>query len=711
MNQTEKIVLGGGGYCTYAPRFPRYQTSPGFFDDVSIYNATVRPLYALHVLRGGVPVTLSCTGVERKDGCAVLTFKSGDGVKLIETRMVTTDDRFVSKVEVTNETKTETELVLVQWTTVDPEGEAVSLEGDSFRVRRTLQPDDTDAIPVEIVWSSPDSKGARCIQAMFGEGGSDRPDYEETPWFELEDMPTPRAKRPMVKPSPIVPTSRVYAGVFRPIKLKGGATAKHRFEANVIFKGKGINYRPRRPDPKDENGYSAFMDKAPRFVCEDKRLERLVRHRFETLHVLRLPNGVGNMSAHSVCEGDGDLHVPCAFTAPSILREARWLTDPSLARGVLRSFFENIRQSGMVPGHIRLVTMPTCGFYHADWGGGFEALDAIHPDRATKRAVLMAMQRYVKWLANNRDPEGSGLTDVVNQRESGQRMSRRFTLFDDKCDRAEDFGEHFRVKAVDASIFRYRLVRYLAQVADEVQEKAMANRFIAETEVIHDVIRKRLWDEKTKLFMDVDPKTRRKTGVKSAVGFYPLATDVPKPAQVDGLLASLSDRKEFWSKYPVPTVGMSDPSFSADGQWKGTRATSPWNGRTWGIVNSHILEGLAYVAERGNKKAQKLCGDLFERTVAMMSGQLEDREQANSCAHFHPITGRGNRASGTGCTTGTFILDNIFRIGCGFAVRFGEVQDDPVIKDMPDFKLQDLPVGNKRYTVERKGSKLKIAQQ
>ena len=59
----------------------------------------------------------------------------------------------------------------------------------------------------------------------------------------------------------------------------------------------------------------------------------------------------------------------------------------------------------------------------------------------------------------------------------------------------------------------------------------------------------------------------------------------------------------------------------------------------------------------------------------------------------------------------SFMLDNIFRIGCGFVVRFGEVQDDPVMGDMPDFKLQDVPLGNKRYTLERKNGKLKINTQ
>ena len=55
----------------------------------------------------------------------------------------------------------------------------------------------------------------------------------------------------------------------------------------------------------------------------------------------------------------------------------------------------------------------------------------------------------------------------------------------------------------------------------------------------------------------------------------------------------------------------------------------------------------------------------------------------------------------------SFMLDNIFRIGCGFAVRYGEIQDDP-IGDAVDFKLKGVPLGNKLFDVERKSGKLKV---
>jgi hypothetical protein len=349
-------------------------------------------------------------------------------------------------------------------------------------------------------------------------------------------------------------------------------------------------------------------------------------------------------------------------------------------------------------------------FFHADWGGGFESLDAIHPDKATKKAVLMAMQRYVKWLANNRDPEGSGLTDIVNHFEAGQEFSRRYTVIDDKADRAIEFTEQFRLKGIDASVFRYRMVKWLYKVAEEIQEKAMANRFQAEAEVILDTIRKKMWDEKAGLFMDLDPDNRRKTNVKAAVGFYPLATDIPNQKQVDRMLDTLSDREEFWTKYPVPSISVSDSTFDGTGRWKGTRKNCPWNGRVWPVINTHILEGLTYWAERGNKRAQKLANELLKKTVTMLSGACEGGETPNSFEHYHPETGVGSRYRGVDLYLNAFVLDNIFRIACGFAIRYGEVQDDP-LGEAIDFKLQGMPLGNKLYDVDRKNGRLRVQQQ
>jgi hypothetical protein len=711
MNQAARFALGGGGYCLYAPRFPAHQQAPGFADECLVFNVPMPRMFVLTLLdEKKVPVRLECVSCDLKDNQAILTYKAPGAIKVTETRFVTADDRFVSMFGVKNESKSDREFSVVMWTTTDPEGEAPSLEGDSFRIRRNLTFGEFPQVPVEIQFASPDSKGAKCLQGFFCEGESGQPDYEETPWFDMADLPVPKAKKPLVKPSPILPTSRVFLGAYRTLKLKAGASLEHRWEANVLFKRKGTVYRPRRPDAKDQTGWLAFKDKLPRFQCNDwKELEAIVNRRFLDLHLLRMPHGVGSFTNPGIAEGSGQYHYPMAFSAAAILRDARWLGDASIPRGLIKLFFENVRQSGVVPGRMFMHELKNSEFFHADWGGGFEAMDDVHPDKATKRAVIQQAQRYVKWLANNRDPEGSGLTDVVNHFEGGQEFSRRFTVIDDKADRAEEAEEQFRVKAIDASLFRYKLVRYLAKVAEELQEKAMANRYHAEVEVVAEVIKKRMWDEKAGIFMDVDPKSRRRTNVKAAVGFYPMGTDLCNAAQVEAMLKTLTDKKEFWTAYPVPSLAISDSAYDPNGHWKGTRRFGPYNGRTWPMINSQILEALCYVAERGNKQAQKVTKDLFKKTITMVSGELENLAEPRICAHYNPETGLPQRADGVDLYLHSFLVDNIFRIACGFAVRQGDIQDDPVIDDAPDFKLQNLTVGNKRYDVERRSGKLKVS--
>ncbi|MCB9888246.1 MAG: hypothetical protein H6836_01630, partial [Planctomycetes bacterium] len=304
MIQTQKFALGGGGYVLYAPDFPSSQTTPGFADEVHLYDIAFKPMFYLSFLDNGVPLQLTCTKLEFGDGAAKLTFTDGKGLTVTEERMVTTDDRCVSALKIESSSKEERSISVVQWTVIDVQGEAPSLEGDSFRVRRSLNGADGTSTPVEIIWSSPSSKGAKCLQGFHAEGGSELGDFRETPWYDLgPEFVTPRAKRAMQKPSPILATARCYLGLYRTDTVKSGSKVEHRFEANVVFKGSGLNYRPRRPDPKDENGYLAHLSKTPKFQCESKEIERVVQHRFQLLHLLRIPNGVGNMTSPAVCVG------------------------------------------------------------------------------------------------------------------------------------------------------------------------------------------------------------------------------------------------------------------------------------------------------------------------------------------------------------------------------------------------------------------------
>ena len=171
MNQKKNFALSGGGYCLFAPRFPRFLDAPGFVDDVLLANATLSGLFALSFLERSRPLHVHCRQIQIEQGRAILHHEDSTGLKVTERRFITQDDRLACELELHNASKADREITVIMWSTTDPEGEPVSLEGDSYRVRRVLKASDNSEVPTDIHFSSPDSKGARCLQGFFCEGG------------------------------------------------------------------------------------------------------------------------------------------------------------------------------------------------------------------------------------------------------------------------------------------------------------------------------------------------------------------------------------------------------------------------------------------------------------------------------------------------------------------------------------------------------------
>src|SRR5581483_5168005 len=165
-----------------------------------------------------------------------------------------------------------------------------------------------------------------------------------------------------------------------------------------------------------------------------------------------------------VCEGIDYFRAPISYSAPAILRELRWLDSPRLGQGLVRTLLDQQRPDGSIPGHVFATGVRPESFYHADWAGGLRALEQVHPDPAFRAAVTPALERYAAFLSQTRDPDESGLVEVWNQFETGQEYSPRYAFA--QPDAAEaTWGEAFRLKGVDVSVYAYRLYRWLAACA------------------------------------------------------------------------------------------------------------------------------------------------------------------------------------------------------------------------------------------------------
>jgi glycogen debranching enzyme len=109
------------------------------------------------------------------------------------------------------------------------------------------------------------------------------------------------------------------------------------------------------------------------------------------------------------------------------------------------------------------------------------------------------------------------------------------------------------------------------------------------------------------------------------------------PAEIVGSLAAhLSDEREFWLRFPVPTVAANDPTFDAETMWRGP---------TWINVNYLLIEGLQ------RSGLADMARELRQRTLELVSRSPDLYE------YYHPLTGeRPPKAASTfGWTAALFI--------------------------------------------------------
>jgi glycogen debranching enzyme len=83
-------------------------------------------------------------------------------------------------------------------------------------------------------------------------------------------------------------------------------------------------------------------------------------------------------------------------------------------------------------------------------------------------------------------------------------------------------------------------------------------------------------------------------------------------------VAELTDERQFWSRYPVPTVALNDPKYNPNQMWRGP---------AWVNVNYLLIEGLQ------RSGYAEVAGELRRRTLDLMRGRDDIYE------YYHPETG------------------------------------------------------------------------
>ena len=311
------------------------------------------------------------------------------------------------------------------------------------------------------------------------------------------------------------------------------------------------------------------------------------------------------------------------------------------------------------------------------------------------------LSRHADWLITTRDAEGSGLFDVLDQFETGQEYMSRYLAVDPDADRY-GWENRIRLKGIDTSVYGHQLFALLERLAMRFGDAAARRRWAAARARTADAIVTRCWDDRAGIFTDVAPGTLAGTGVKAAVGFYPLLTDLVSDAQVARLLAHLADPRTFGTPAPLPSSSVDDPLFNAVAEWKGKRHVCPWNGRAWPMTTSHVIEGLLRQWQRGRRTAGPVAADMLSRYIRMFFDR-GDLERPTCYEHYNPLTGDAAFYRGIDDYMHSWVADLLIRGVAGLEPTAGGLRIDPLPLPLEWVRLEGAMVRGRAVDVERAG--------
>lgn len=228
--------------------------------------------------------------------------------------------------------------------------------------------------------------------------------------------------------------------------------------------------------------------------------------------------------------------------------------------------------------------------------------------------VLPSLERYYRFLATVRDPDGDGLISIISQFEGGLDYSPAYDealgvrravpasliarsrstqvvnklLAFDVGRIARRFRHHQEDVLVNA-VYGQGL-RALARLAERAGRAELAAWASRTADAVTAALLERCYDPGRGLFFNVAGPDERRGTVKTVHSLMPLVLPDLPPDVAGRLVEHLTDPREFWAPYPVPSVALDEPTFTRDHRLRGVRFI--WRGPTSMNTNWFLAGGL-----------------------------------------------------------------------------------------------------------------------
>lgn len=641
LSRTDKWFLGNGRGCLFAPPFPRWLDTLGFWDECWFADVRLDRLFCLLAAHGGREApTEHERELDWRPDRLVTRGRAGE-MEFEQRRFVHPANAFVTELD----WRGEGELQLLQWSLPEvnaagygaPWRSATLVASDEgcliyrldTRWPTELEPDRT-AVEREALTGTADMGPSVPVFVALG-ASVERDGYLVQIAQRHDDSPLWRTS--------VLPD--LYDGALVPCVRTEGEGLLHLVQSYTVRAGDTVRLAAGvglsaddaraalaaglRPESLRETrlDWLRHFQGVPDFRCDDPYLEAAYRYRWYgiKLNTVSVP-GLPRLGRPFVAEGIGFFRNCITYSGQAMLRETSWMRDPDLAIGILDNMAANQRPDGSLPGHI-YSGRPARDFYHADFATPVRQLEAIHPGSVQPHHREM-LRRYADYLWNVRYEPATGMTCVFDQNETGQEYMSRYQFVSD----AADEWASFRVGGVDATV-------YAALLFDALGDDRAADAFRAIGEC---------WDDGASFFCDRLPNGAR-SPARPGTGLYPLLLGARRvgPDRAARLIARwLANPEEFWLDAGFPATAQSNPTFASDGAWKGRRLNCPWNGRSWPMANSHLVDGLAEtalgLAAQGRDEWLATAAEGIHKVVRLLFHE-SDPDRPCCYEHFNPVTG------------------------------------------------------------------------
>lgn len=303
--------------------------------------------------------------------------------------------------------------------------------------------------------------------------------------------------------------------------------------------------------------------------------------------------------------------------------------DKHLAHDQIRIVLDHQREDGMIPDAVHDEGTVTRLDYPVDadvtkppllaWAA--YKLYEEDSDSEFLDEIYEPIVRCNNWWFEKNDVDGNGLCEYQHPFSSG-------------LDDSPLWDEGTPVESPDLNTYLYLQQEALAKIAGVIGSQSDAEMWRQRADAMAQRMIKLTWDADTGFFWARTNGSR--VNVRTPFNLFPLITGQMPPDISDRLVAHLTDERQFWSRYPVPTVAMDDPKYNPNQMWRGP---------TWVNVNYLLIEGLQ------RSGYSDLARELRQRTLDLICCRPDIYE------YYDPMSGENppNAASMFGWSSAVFI--------------------------------------------------------